>query len=246
MNQQKILRKKYVDGLISDLKSGGSIHLFRNSEFQIDDRNTLIMPHLQKPIGLLNKMNASRDHDFTSAIAIYEAFSNLTPIEAADYRFWNYVALTDLYPYMRERWPAVYKRVDETNETAYIFDHYLMQDKTSELMRNHLPGLWWSVHLSIDHTNLVDKYQLTRVLFWNQTLRTRTMGNYLFARNKEVALGLLTYFFERGKENFGNFEKEHQELTEYLNQIGGSKQLTVYNRNEIKSILNNRFPISNI
>jgi hypothetical protein len=80
-------------------------------------------------------------------------------------------------------------------------------------------------------------------MFWNQTLRTRTMGNYLMARKKELALGFLGYCHDRGKENFGNFEKEHQELTEFLNQIGGAKPLTSFTREEIKQILEKKFPL---
>ena len=241
MEQQKILRKGFIERLITDVKSGNSIHLFKNSEFQIDNKHTLIMPHIQRPLGLLNKMNPDRDNDFDSAIALYEAFNKLTPLEAVDYRLWNFLALIELYPYLRERWPNVYKRIIDTNEASYILDHFLLQDKASDLIRSHLSGLWWSVYLSVDENNTQDKYHLTKVLFWNQTLRTRTMGNYLLARNKEIALGLLDYIKERGKDNFGNFEKEHQELTEYLNQFGGAKPLTFYSRDEIKNILESKF-----
>jgi hypothetical protein len=242
MEQQRILRKRFMDQLISDVKSGNSIHLFRNNEFQIDEKNTLIMPHIERPLGLLNKLNASKDGDFESAVAVYEAFKKLTPLEAADPKFWNYLALTDLYNYLKERWPNVYKRDEKTNEIKYILEHFLMKDSSTDLMRTHLSGLWWSVHLSIDQTNETDIYHLTQVMFWNQTLRTRTMGSYLLARKKEVALGFLEYCKDRGKENFGNFEKEHQELTEHLNLLGGAKPLAFYTRDEIKSILLKKFP----
>lgn len=244
MEQQRIFRKRIMDQLISGIKSGDAIHLFRNNEFQIDDKNTLIMPHIERPLGLIGKMNPNREDDFQSAVALFEAYSKLTPLEAAEPRFWNYLALTDLYPYLRERWPNVYKRESGTNEAGYILDHFLMQDKSSDLIRVHLSGLWWSVYLSIDKTNPEDKYHLTKVMFWNQTLRTRTMGNYLLARKRELALGFLDYCQERGKENFGNFEKEHQELTEYLNQFGGAKTLAFYSRDDIKSLLKKMFPIT--
>jgi hypothetical protein len=243
MEQQRIFRKRFMDQHITEIKSGDSIHLFRNNEFIIDEKSTLIMPHVERQMNLSGKMNSNRDSDYESAIALFEAFKNLTPLEAADPRFWNYLALTDLYPYLKERWPNIYKRVEGTNEISYVMDHFLMQDKSSDLMRAHLSGLWWSVFLSIDDTNSEDKYQLTKVMFWNQTLRTRTMGNYLMARKKELALGFLGYCHDRGKENFGNFEKEHQELTEFLNQIGGAKPLTSFTREEIKQILEKKFPL---
>jgi hypothetical protein len=241
MEQQRILRKRIMDQLVSGVKSGEAINLFRNNEFQIDDKNTLIMPHIERPIGLTQRMNSDREADLESAIALYEAYSNLTPLEAAEPAFWNYLALTDLYPYLRDRWPKVYRREVGTNEINYILDHFLVQDKSSDLMRGHLSGLWWSVYLSLDGSNTEDIYHLTKVMFWNQTLRTRTMGNYLLARKKELALGLLSYCKERGKVNFGNFEKEHQELTEYLNLIGGTKRLAYFSREDIKDLLTQKF-----
>jgi hypothetical protein len=244
MEQQRILRKRFMDNLISGVKSGEMTNLFRNNEFQIDEKNTLIIPHIEKPIGLNSKMNPSNKEDYASAIALFEAFRDLTPLEAADPRIWNYIALINCYSYLKERWPNVYYRKEGTNEAGYILEHFLMENNSIDLMRVHLPGLWWSVYLSIDETNTEDKYHLTKVMFWNQTLRTRTMGNYTLARKKELALGFLEYCQERGKEDFGNFEKEHQELTEYLNLVGGAKPLSFYSREDVKNLLINKFPIT--
>lgn len=244
MEQQRILRKQFTDSLIEGVKSGELIHLFRNSEFPIDDKNTLIMPHIEKPLGLLNKMKTDKNSDFYSAIVLYEAFQKLTPLEAADPRLWNYLSIVDLYPYQIERWPDVYRRKEKTNEVSYILEHFLIEDNSQKLLRNGLAGLWWSVHLSIDESNIENRYHLTEVLFWNQTLRTRTMGNGLFARKKELALGFLDYCNLRGRDNFGSFEKEHQELTLFLNNIGGAKMIAIFNREEIKNLLLNRFPLT--
>lgn len=245
MEQQKIFRQFYNDSLVQKVKSGESISLFQNSEFHVDDRNILIMPHMEKPLFLLSRLNPDKDFDFQSAIALFEAFKNLTPLEAADPKFWNYISLIDLYPYLRSRWPNVYNRIKGTNAITYVFDHYLLQDNSSDIMRVHLPSLWWSVDLSIDESHQ-DKYHLTKILFWNQTLRTRTMGSYLFARKRELALGFLDYLEIRGEDNFGNFEKEHQILTEFINKTGGSKSLTFFTRDEICQLLIKNFPLSNM
>lgn len=240
MAQQKIFRQRYVDDLLSKVKADEGIDLFRNREFQISDENVLIMPHISNPHSLLTSLNAN--DDFKSAISVYEAYKELTTLEASDPRFWNYLSLVDLYSYVVERWPKVYKRKEETNDKTYILEHFIIQN-SSQLLRHWLSGLWWSVHLTIDVSDQEDKYKLTKVLFWNQTLRTRTMGTYLLARKKEIALGFLDYCHERDKENFGNFEKEHQELTEYLNILGGAKSLAFYSRQEIMNFLLEKFPI---
>jgi hypothetical protein len=242
MEQQKIFRQRYTDNLISQVISGEAIELFRNNEFQISDENLLIMPHIEKPLGLLKKMDS--ENDFSSAVALYEAYKGLSPLEAADPRFWNYLSTTDLYTYVSKRWPNIKERKieDSEKERTYIMSHFL-QNQAADIMRSHLSGLWWAGHLSIDENESEDKSKLTKVLFWNQTLRTRTMGVYLLARKKDLALGFLDYCIQRGKDNFGNFENEHQQLTEYLNLFGGAKPLPFYSRKEIKQLLLDKFPI---
>lgn len=240
METQKIFRKKFMHDLINGVHKNTHIKLFENREFQINEEDTLNMPHIQKPLGLVHKMN--RDDDFQSAIVLYEAYNKLTPLEASDGRLWNYLSIKDLYPYLINRWPSVYQRLEGVDKKSYLLEHYLLE-KNSYLLRHGLAGLWWSVYISRDETNSSDKYNLTKVLFWNQTFRTRTLGTYLFARKKDLLLGFLDYCLEKGKENFGNFEKEHQKLTEYINNIGGSKSLAVFTRNEIKQLLIDRFPL---
>lgn len=241
MEQQRIFRQRFIDNLMNKIRVEDGVTLFRNSEFQFDNKDTLIMPHIEKPMGLITKVNAN--DDFNSAISLFEHYSKLTPLEAGDSRFWNYLSLIDLYPYLLKRWPNIYERKENINGEAYIFDHFILE-KSSHLLRHWLSGLWWSVYLSFDPKNDIDKYKFTQVLFWNQTLRTRTLGTYMLARNKEIALGFLDYCLSRGKDNFTNFEKEHQELTEYLNKIGGTKPLTLFTREEIKELLFNRFSIN--
>ena len=50
MEQQKILRKRVVDLLGLKLTSEEGVNLFRNSEFQFDDEDMLLMPHVKKPL----------------------------------------------------------------------------------------------------------------------------------------------------------------------------------------------------
>ncbi len=238
MEQQRILRHRYLNELILSVQAGEGIKLFTNNEFQIDSKDILIMPHVERPEFLLSEMNP--EDDLQSAISLYRAYENLSPIEATDPRFWGYLSLKDLYPYLTQRWPNVKIQKSEMNEKNYIFEHFLIKN-SGQLLRNWLSGLWWSVYLTIDTTNTNDEYALTKVLFWNQTLRTRTLGAYLLARKKEIILGFLEYCYEVGKNNFGNFEKEHQELTEFLNLYGGSKPLVLLNRQEIKTLLYKNF-----
>ena len=78
MEKQRVLRKAYMNRLIADIKSGDSISLFRNREIQLTKESTLIMPHIEKPISIISKMDP--ENGFESAIALYEAYDKLTPI----------------------------------------------------------------------------------------------------------------------------------------------------------------------
>lgn len=239
MEHQRIFKNNFVSNLINQTKSGDALGKFKSQEFVFNKENdSLIIPKLIKPQGLLNRLVPDVKQDFESAIEVYEAYSTLTPLEAADNRLWTYLALVDLYPYMLKRWPNVYNGSAD-NEIGYLLEHFILES-SSGLLRHQLSGFWWSVHLSVD-PDRDDPYELTKVLFWNQTLRTRTLGTYLVARHKEALIGFLEYCQEKGKESFRSFEKEHQELTSFLNLVGGVKPLAFYNRNQIKTFLVEKF-----
>ena len=239
MKQQRIFRERFTTELVKNIEAGSAISKFRESQIIFDrEKDTLILPSVEEPGGLLVEMEKNINDDFSSAITLYEAYKDLKHLDAVSPSFWNYLSLVDLYPILLKRWPAVYEGVSD-NPTSYILEHYIVKS-SSKLLRAHLSGLWWSVHLSID-SERDDPYELTKVLFWNQTLRTRTMGNYKMSRYKESVIGLLEYCLDRGKGSFQSFEKEHQELTEYLNIVGGTKPLPFFNRDKIKRMLTSKF-----
>ncbi len=239
MEQQRILRSTYNDYLVSGIKNGSLVSLFRNNEFQLSDADTLLMPHIELPLLAPGAMNT--DSAFDSAVNLYTAYKGLTPIEAADPRFWNYLAIKEFYSYLCMRWPNVIQRENDVNEENYILDHFII-GSSSSLLRSWLSGLWWSVYLSADENATEDPFRLTKVLFWNETFRTRTLGTYLLSRNKEVFLGVLEYFHRRGLESFSRFDEEHRPIIESLNRIGGTKSLLVYNRDEIMNTMSELFP----
>ncbi|HOM90401.1 MAG TPA: DUF6339 family protein [Bacteroidia bacterium] len=229
MEKQQIFKEKYLLKLKDEIDTDK----YRSNEFVYDKKQTLMMPNINKPDGLLSKLNHQKD--FETAVAIFEAFKNLEPIQASDERLWSYLSHVDLYPYMVKRWPDVYTSKASKPEN-YIRDHWFLETTAqSNLMRHSISGLWWSVYLSVDETR-TNKYELTEVLFWNQTFRTRTFGNYKLVRHKEAVIGLLE-FCKENKSILKNFEKQHQILTEHLNLIGGVKPIAYYDRSFFKGEL---------
>ena len=167
MAKQLIFKEKYVAKLKENIK----VEFFRGMEFVYEKKQVLMLPNVEITLDLANKLKP--DNDFETAVILFEAFKNLEPIQASDERLWVYLSLVDLFPYMQRRWDAVYNGTAKDGK-QYILDHwFLTSSSQGNLMRHALAGLWWSVFLSIDETR-TDKYELTKMLFENQTFRTRT------------------------------------------------------------------------
>lgn len=231
MEKQLIFKERYL----YELKQNINIEKYKGNEFVYDDKQVLTMVNINKPDKLADRLNPNPKNDFESAIAIFEAYKNLEPIQASDERLWTYLAHVDLYPYMIKRWPDVYN-AEAVKPEVYINDHWFLDTTAqSNLMRHAIAGLWWSVYLTVDEKRS-NKYELTEVLFWNQTFRTRTFGNYKLVRHKEAVIGLLE-FCKENEPILKNFEKQHQVLTEHLNLIGGVKPLAYQDRIFFKSEL---------
>ena len=58
MEKQKVFRLSYVTKLKEDVKSGISIHLYKEKTFEYNKEKELVLPMILKPEGLLKKMNA--------------------------------------------------------------------------------------------------------------------------------------------------------------------------------------------
>lgn len=233
MTNQPIFKSYFSNNL--KLKFDNNIREGYTNSFSIkfNVEDVLRFKNIIRPKNLLNELKY--DDDFYSAIKIFEAYNNLLPIQASDDRFWHYLTHVELYEYMLNRWPAILEK-DKENIKDYMFEHYILKNTSqSNLIRNGISGLWWSVYLSKDESRS-DKYELTKILFKNQTLRTRTLGVYKLVRNKDAVIALLEYFKEKENE-MTNFEKQHQEVVEFLNLYGGVVSIGYLKKNDFKEIL---------
>lgn len=113
----------------------------------------------------------------------------------------------------------------EEDMKKYIHDHWLTSP--NGLMRTSLMNLWWSVYLTVDESlGEEHKYDLTRIFFSNDGLRTRRLGTGHLGRNREALKGILSFMkdnpdiFEEGIENRMIW------ITRHFNLIGGTKPLS--------------------
>jgi len=230
MAKQPIFKPKYVQRLKTEL----NVEFYKGNEFVYDKNQVYVFPNIEQTEGLAEKLEVN--DDCKTAIAIYEAFENLEPIQASDERLWVYLAHADLYPYMVKRWNAVQKGTAKDPKN-YILEHWFLSSSAqSSLLRHAIAGLWWSAYLSVDESK-EDKYELTKVLFRQLDFPTRTLGTYKLGRHKEAVLGILEFIQENEDLFKSKFEPKTRFVTKHLNVIGGVKPISYYDRHFFKSEL---------
>lgn len=223
MALQKILKRTYIEKVFEDVSNGVGLEKFLENPFPIEEEYLLVTPQVKQPEGLLERLNSKTEGDFDSAVAIYNAYQSLKPIQAINAQFWESLALTDLFPYMQERWNL--KGCKELKKA--ILNHFFV--KSHGLIRHGLAGLWWLTYQTVDEER-DDKFELTKVLFKNYTLRYIRFGGGRIIQHKEAALGILQYLKDNEK-NIPSMENVANGLTSYFNKLGAVKQLTFMDRN---------------
>lgn len=230
MGKQLIFKDKYVQSLKNNL----NVDFYKANEFVYDKKQVLMLANIEKTEGLVDKLDIN--DDCITAIAIFEAFKKLEPIQASDERLWVYLAHADFYPYMVKRWNAVRKGTAK-EEKEYILEHWFLKSSSQgSLLRNWLSSLWWGVYLSFDESRS-DKYELTRLFFRQLDFVTRTMGAEKFGRHKEAVIGILEFIKENEELFKTKFEAKTRFIARHINFIGGVKPISYYERNFFKSEL---------
>ena len=227
MQLQQTFKTKYADSLLESAKSGTSISLYAQDIFPIDKENILYIPSIRHPEGLLDKMIPSIEHDFESAVALYEAYQDLSPLQAADKSFWVYLSHTELYPYVQERYNSVLE--SDFNNPQYVLDHWFFAHGP---LRHALAGLWWAVFLSVDeNAEGEERYKYTKFLFSrDMNLRAIYFANYPLFRHKEAAIGILRFLMEDEELCSAFFRQRTRYISKYFNKLGGTRQLVSLDR----------------
>ena len=134
MALQKVFKEAYVEALRSSIDPDN----YAGETFVFDETQVRYMANVHHPEGLQEKMNL--DNLLESAIALYEAYPDLTPLSASKMELWAYLSHVDLFEYMQKRFPAV---KDGTADEKYIKEHWFRSSQGT--IRSSLAGLWWSV-----------------------------------------------------------------------------------------------------
>ncbi len=160
MIAQRTFKKSYAENLADRVKNGYDLDLYGKESFPYDKDEVLIIPTIRYPEGLLSKLIPTAQGDCQSAIALYEAYPNLTPLQASDKAFWTYLTHVDLFEYVQARFPKV--KEDDFENSQYVYDHWFCGEDWT--WRHPLGSLWWFVYQTIEEGSN-DPYKYTRFFF---------------------------------------------------------------------------------
>lgn len=243
--RQAIFREDFCNSLRLNLKAGESIinYTIEGENFAFTDKDVCFLNDFPVDKTKLAKLNDEKMSSIDSAILLYEAFPNLNPLLASYAPFWLYIAHVELITYMRKRWPNVkVSRDGEHNNTAsqisYIMDYWFPSMGSSS--KTWLPNLWWAVYLTVDDRR-DDKYALTRILFKQEDLRTRTLGTYTLFRHKPATVATLSFIESHMDTTFAHsFQNRCRYMTKYLNYLGGCRLLSYMDEDFFTEMLNRK------
>ena len=236
--KQKVFTKRFAEELVANLQ--GNIALYRNDVFEVSLENIVesnvdvINEHLAEDMEA-HTSSVARE-EFEAAKILFEAFPNLTPLQASHKPFWLYLAHVELYHYMRLRWPILANN-DLSDEDLYkaVKQHFF----NPSVIRNQLEGLYWLVRCSvIPKEDGTYDYTYTEFLFSRRKLGNRGIGASIYFRNPKVVRGMLRFYMDY--EN-GFLTPHFEEKTDYciqlINQKGAVSEISLWEEEDIYEFL---------
>lgn len=250
MELQRIFTSEYVNFLSKDI----IVENYKSEIIKYDETQLRRLKGIYKPESLEDRMlNAVSEYE--AAIILYESFIDIPPSFAASPVLWVYLTHVDLSKYVRKMWPNLEKYDSGKNKgkirteedcKKYIRDHWLISPNGP--MRTSLMNLWWSVYMTVDKTlGEENKYDLTKIFFSNNGLRTRRLGTGHLGRNRNALKGVLSFIKDNPKIFNDGIENRMIWITRHFNLIGGTKPLSNMSWESFYSELeNNKDHLSNI
>lgn len=192
---------------------------------------------IQIPDDLENRMigeikrDNSRLNLFEPAKILRESLL-ISPLLASEESVWVYLTHGPLQKFTHTVWDFSQLSEDQSEEN-YIHKHWFLSS-ASDMMRNALASLWWSIELSRLNDE-EDPYRLSRVLFSNYTLRVVSFAQVLRQRN--VLRGILEWIDKNIELQDEALEQRGIFIAKYLNQLAGIKQLTALKFSDIEELI---------
>lgn len=233
------LQKVFTPGYTQYLRNNIIVENYLGDSFPYDMSQVKSLSGIIHQDDLLSKLDPTPDGDLQTAIAIYEAFENISPVYAQRDELWVYLTHVDLFDYVKKRWKIKESMLeDESKVKEFIAQHWHRHYK--HLFRTSLCGLWWQVKMTVDK-NLENPYELTEVYFnCGQDFHQR-FGELLTIRHREAMLGILHFLQKHPELTEKNFDPRGQTISRLFNRIGGTKILASLDNRYFEDELEKRY-----
>ena len=205
---------------------------FHEDYFDYDD-NRVIKCKYARPEGLLERMLAYPVEDFFHpAKELYEAYSDLTGIQATYDPFWAYLSLVDLYKYTIRQYPQ-----PQEYKSQYALNHFMVCKYTAYNLR----GLWWAMKMTVrKNSDGTNDYTLSEFFLNGHSQLTQSLSESQLFRCREVVQGVVLYFYEHSDDCHRDIING---VLKYLNMLGSIKQLACLPSSYFKTLLTEQVPI---
>lgn len=240
---QRLLKEASLEFLSDQLNSGSVVTQYASStpNFGLKPVDFCWLNNFHVDDAKIKQMLLATESDVECAILLYEALPNLNGLFASYGPFWTHLSHYELFEYMRKRWPNILKNSDDTPKDVVQSINYIRKYWFYHgAMNSWLSSLWWSVYMTKDDSR-EDPYELTRVLFFQEDMRTRTLGTYMIFRHKPARIAILEFIRDNREGILKNdFQDKVRYLMKLLNLLGGSKQLAYMDKDYFTNFLNSR------
>lgn len=240
---QRLLKEASLELLSDQLNSGSLIpqYVSESPNFGLKLTDFCWLNNFHVDDVKIKQMCEKADSDVDCAILLYEALPKLNCLFASYGPFWAHLSHYELFEYMRKRWPNIVKNSDETPKDVVQSINYIRKYWFYHgAMNSWLSSLWWSVYMTKDNSR-EDPYELTRVLFYQEDMRTRTLGTYMIFRHEPARIAILEFIRDNREEILRNdFQDKVRYLMKDLNLLGGSKLLAYMDKVFFVNYLNGK------
>lgn len=243
--KQRIFKKKYAQQLEEHVEQNMPKYINPDFSWEEDSQGQTIDLDFEQPdlSGMMDYAeNSSASSDYYAAKILYEAYKHLTPLQAAQHHFWQYLSHVVLYDYMRKRWPKINNADCPAN---YVNEHWFYGQG---FIRNWLEGMFWSVKCSvIEKEGEEPDYKYTEFLFSIQKIRDRGIAAAPYILSNPAAVRGIIRFYkdelekkEKGEDTVFEkyFEYRTDKCIQLVNKLGGVVELATYDEDDFYNFLN--------
>lgn len=218
MALQKVFKPSYSQYL----KNNISVENYLGEQFPFDATQVRSLSGVVHQEDLLSKLDPTPNGDLQTAIAIYEAFENISPVFAQQDDLWVYLTHVDLFEYVKKRW-AIPTGVTDEEKINHI-EHHWFRDKF-QFLRTTFAGFWWNVRLTISPELGSNKYELTKYLFMNTEFRTSSFGELPLIRHRNAMKGILEFVRDNESMFSTGFNAKARYIRHLFDILGGYKNI---------------------